>query len=338
MTVSVIVPAHDYGRYLGQAIDSLRGQTFAAWECIVVDDGSTDGTSEIVAALADSDHRIVCISQAASGPSAARNAGLAAASGEFVQFLDADDFLGARKLQQQLEIFRRHPEADVVYGGVRYFADDGPAGAAGQAELGRAGAATSRVVSGCGEIVLAALIDDNFMVVESPLIRRALLEKVGGFDPGIRRMEDWELWLRCALAGACYVHDGATEDDSLPHVRVHRSSSSQDQVAMHQAAVRVRARVESRLPTRALRRLNCRRIHEHLAVIGMLEGLGGSLGYGMRCLLNAGFAERKVRWLAWAVAMPAARLPFGRRAIDRLRAGLARRRGEEVREWQRRWP
>ena len=121
MTVSVIIPTHNYARFLEEAINSLRGGTYSDWECVVVDDGSTDDTPALVATLAASDPRIVYVSQVASGPSAARNAGLATASGEFVQFLDADDLLGPRKLQYQLEIFGRHPEADIVYGGVRYF-------------------------------------------------------------------------------------------------------------------------------------------------------------------------------------------------------------------------
>jgi hypothetical protein len=338
MTVSVIIPAYNYGRFLGQAIESLRSQTYADWECVVVDDGSSDGTAEVAAALAASDRRIACLSQATSGPSAARNAGLAAASGEFVQFLDADDLLGPRKLQHQLEVFGRHPEADIVYGGVRYFVDDGGDDGREKAVRRWVAGSTPRVVSGSGGTVSEALVDDNIMVVEAPLIRRSLLEKVGGFDPRIRRMEDWELWLRCAMAGACFIYDGTGDDEALPHVRVHRASSSQDQIGMHEAAAQVRKGAESRLPTPALRRLNRRRIHEHLAIIGMLEGLNGRLKFGMRCLLKAGFAERRIKWLAWGVLMPAVRLPIGNRAMSRVRASLARRRGEEARDWQTHWP
>jgi glycosyltransferase involved in cell wall biosynthesis len=337
MTVSVIVPAHNYGRYLEQVVDSLRRQVYADWECVVVDDGSSDGTAQIVAAMAASDHRISYMVQPASGPSAARNAGLAAGSGEFVQFLDADDFLGSRKLRHQLDVFARQPEADIVYGGVRYFREGDPE-SAGEAERSWTGGSAPQAVSGRGEAILEPLVDENFMVVEAPLVRRSLLDRAGGFDPRIRRMEDWELWLRCALAGAYFVYDGAQDDDALPHVRIHRTSSSQDQIAMHRAAVEVRQAVESRLPTTALRRLNGKRIHGHLAIIGMLEGLGGRLGYGMRCLLRAGVSERRATWLAWGVLMPLARVPPGRLAIGRLRSFRAGRRGEEVREWQARWP
>jgi glycosyltransferase involved in cell wall biosynthesis len=273
----------------------------------VVDDGSTDDTPALVATLAASDPRIVYVSQAASGPSAARNAGLATASGEFVQFLDADDLLGPRKLQHQLEIFGRHPEADIVYGGVRYFAEDGADDRREKTVRGWVERPTRRVVSGQGETALEALVDDNIMVIESPLIRRSLLAKVGGFDPRIRRMEDWELFLRCALAGAFFLHDGDADYDVLPYVRLHPASSSQDQVAMYEAAVQIRTGLKRQLPTPGLRRLNRKRIHEHWAIIGMLDGRGGRLGHGIRCLLEAGIAERRLKWLAWALLMPLVR-------------------------------
>jgi glycosyltransferase involved in cell wall biosynthesis len=337
MTVTVIVPTRDYGRFLGQAIGSLQLQSYSDWECVVVDDGSSDGTAGIVAALAASDHRISYLSQSAAGPAAARNAGLAATSGDFVQFLDADDFLGSRKLLHQLELFASHPEADIVYGGVRYFIE----GDGGDEEPGGrrwTEAPTRPVVSGSGEPVVAALVNDNIMVTEAPLVRRSLLERTGGFDPLLRRMEDWDLWLRCAMAGAYFLHDGATEDDELTHVRIHRSSSSQNLIAMHEAAVQVRKQIHADLPTGDLRWVNRRRMYEQLAIAGRLEGLYGHVLLGVRYLFRAGIAERNMKWLAWAVLLPLVRWPPGSWALRRVRSMLARRRGEEVRDWQTHWP
>jgi hypothetical protein len=338
MTVSVIIPTRDYGRFIGEAIESLQHLVDVDWECVVVDDGSTDDTAEIVSALAASDGRIVYLAQAATGPSAARNAGLAATSGEFVQFLDADDLLGQYKLRHQLEVFARHPEADLVYGGARYFTE----GLAGSREensgRGWIDGPELRGVSGSGDSVLATLVDANFMVVEAPLIRRSLFERIGGFDLRIKRMEDWECWLRFALAGAYFLRDDSSDADVLPCVRVHRASGSQDQIAMHKAAMRVREGVEAELEDPQLRRLNRRRIHDHWAVIGMLEGLGDHPASGMRYLLKAGLAERRLKWLAWGVLMPLVRRPPGSWAMSRLRAATARRRGEEVRVWHTYWP
>jgi hypothetical protein len=336
--VSVIIPTRDYGRYIGEAIESLQHLEDVDWECVVIDDGSTDDTAEIVSALAASDGRIVYLGQAAAGPSAARNAGLAATSGEFVQFLDADDLLGQCKLRHHLDVFARHPEADVVYGGARYFTE----GLEGDREenSGRRWIDGPELcgVSGSGDSVLAALVDGNFMVVEAPLIRRSLFERIGGFDLRIKRMEDWECWLRCALAGAYFLRDDSSDADALPCVRVHRASGSQDQIAMHKAAAQVREGIEDKLEDPQLRRLNRRRIHDHWAVIGMLEGLGDHLGSGMRYLLKAGLAERRVKWVAWGLVMPLVRRPPGSWAMSRLRIARARRRGEEVRAWHTYWP
>jgi glycosyltransferase involved in cell wall biosynthesis len=338
MTVSVIIPTRDYGRYIGEAIESLQHQGDVDWDCVVVDDGSTDDTAGIVSALAASDSRIAYLAQAAAGPSAARNAGLAATTGEFVQFLDADDFLGPRKLQHQLEVFARHPEADIVYGAVRYFVEGVPGDSEENAGRRWIDGPELLPAPGPGASVLATLVDDNFMVIEAPLIRRSLVERIGGFDARIRRLEDWECWLRCALAGAYFLHDGSTDPAALPCVRVHRASGSQDQIAMHEAAARVREAIEGKLEDPQLRRLNRRRIHGHWAVIGMLEGLGDHLGSGMRYLLKAGVAERRIKWLAWGLLMPLVRRPPGSWAMRRLRVFLARRRGEEVRDWQTHWP
>jgi glycosyltransferase involved in cell wall biosynthesis len=326
-TVSIIVPAFNYGRFIAGTIESVQAQTLTDWECLVVDK-STDDTADIVAAIAADDARVRYVRQADSGLSAARNAGLRATSGRFVQFLDADDLIGPGKLERQAEILESRPEVDLVYGEARYFRD--------------ATAESPRVewerklstFSGAGEPLLAALLRENIMVVQAPLIRRPLLERVGGFDPNLPTIEDWDCWIRCALAGAVFQYDAGSGADCRSYVRVHGASMSSDQIAMHETAVRIREDVESKLPSPELRRLNRRRIHEQWAVIGMLEGLGDHLGSGMRHLLKAGLAERRITWLAWGVLMPLVRRPPGSWAMHRLRAFRARRRGEEVRDWQ----
>ena len=331
MTVSVIIPAFNYGRFIARTIASVQAQTLTNWECVVVDK-STDDTAEIVAAISADDARVRYLRQEDRGLSAARNAGLRATTGEFVQFLDADDLIGPRKLERQAEILASHPEVDLVYGQARYFRD--------------ATAESPRVewerelstVSGAGEPLLAALLRQNIMVVQAPLIRRPLLERIGGFDPNLPTIEDWDCWIRCALAGAVFQYDAGSGADCWSYVRVHGASMSSDQIAMHETAVRIREKVESKLPGPELRRLNRRRIHEQWAVIGMLQGLGDHPGSGMRHLLKAGLAERRFNWLAWGVLMPLVRRPPGSWAMRRLRAFRARRRGEEVRDWQTHWP
>ena len=332
MMISVIIPAYNYGRFIARTIASVQAQTLSDWECLVVDDDSTDDTYEVVTAIAAQDARVRYMRRPNGTLSAARNAGLHATNGEFVQFLDADDLIGALKFEQQVAILAAHPEADLVYGDARYFVDataDAP-----RLEWERPLSA----VSGSGEPLLAALLSDNIMVVQAPLIRRPLLERVGGFDAGLRKVEDWDCWIRCALVGATFLHHAGSGRDSRSYVRVHGASMSTDQIAMHRTVVEIRERVDTQLPSPALRRLNHKRIHDHWAILGRLEGLGDHPRLGMRYMLKAGLAERRIKWLAWGVLMPLVRVPPGGWAVSRLRAFLAHRRGEEAREWKARRP
>src|SRR5258706_4261497 len=91
--VAVIVPCHNYGRFLGECVGSLTGQTFGDWECVIVDDGSTDDTRSVANALVSGDPRIRYLWQERQGPSTARNTGLSATRSDCVQPLDADDML-----------------------------------------------------------------------------------------------------------------------------------------------------------------------------------------------------------------------------------------------------
>jgi len=325
VTVSVIVPTHNYGQYIRQTVESVRRQTWTDWECLVVDDGSADGTGNIMAELAATDPRIRYLRQENRGPSAARNAGLAATSGEFVQFLDADDLIGPCKLEHQLHLFSEHPGVDIVYGDARYFRDGemptstipGPDRWIEMPPLGG--------VSGAAELVLPALLRDNIMVVQAPLIRRSVLSRVGGFAIGLRRWEDWDLWLRCALAGSAFLWDDCDDPDALSYVRVHESSNSQDRVAMAKAALHVRQQVQRHLCHEKLRRLNQVGVHQQWASLGILEGLGEHPASGVRYLVRAGLAERRLKWLAWGLLIPFLRQPPGSLALRTWRRVKARR-------------
>lgn len=309
----MIIPCFNHGRFVTEAIASVRAQTWAHLECIVVDDGSTDGTGEMLRAIAEIDGRVTYLWQSNAGLSAARNAGLAATRGEFVQFLDADDYIGSGKLAHQLTLFAKRPGADIVYGDVRYFADVGSTG--GGMDRRRVARPTLPSVSGDGVSVLAELVRDNVMVVQAPLIRRPLLERVGGFDTSLPRLEDWDCWLRCAMAGASFLHDQSSDPDLLSYVRVRPGSLSANQPEMLKTALQIRDRLDRHLPTQELRRLNQLRTHEQWAQMGVMEGEAGRPGVGVRWLLRASLAERRIKWLMWGALIPALRMSAARRAL-----------------------
>ena len=102
--VSVIIPCYNYALYLPESVGSIIKQTYSNWECIIVDDGSTDNTKEVVQQLCAKDDRIKYFLQSNSGPTVARNYGLAVAKGDLIQFLDADDLIENPKIEKQVAI------------------------------------------------------------------------------------------------------------------------------------------------------------------------------------------------------------------------------------------
>lgn len=184
--ISVIIPAYNQAAYISEAIQSVLAQTFPHFELIVVDDGSTDETPEILAELRDP--RIRVIRQPNAGLSAARNTGLRASSAPLVTFLDADDYFLPTKLEVLSAYLDQHPEVGMVAGRVRYIDQRG--------QLILEPAPPSIPLS------LPHLLFANPVCVSAVLLRRNWLDRVGVFDESLRACEDWDLWLRL-LAADC---------------------------------------------------------------------------------------------------------------------------------------
>src|SRR5215831_9468158 len=116
--VSVVIPTYNNARFLPEALDSLLGQTYRDFELIVVDDGSTDDTLEV---LKPYRHLIRYVRKENGGPASARNLGIRHASGELIAFQDADDIWLPDKLQLQVDYLREHPEVGLVFSGSIFF-------------------------------------------------------------------------------------------------------------------------------------------------------------------------------------------------------------------------
>lgn len=116
--ISVIIPVYNTEKYLAESIESVFSQTYRPVELIVVDDGSTDGSAAVARRYLP---RLTCLRQANAGSSAARNAGLLAAQGDFYAFLDADDIWTEDKLALQFAAFRSDPRLDVIFGHIEQF-------------------------------------------------------------------------------------------------------------------------------------------------------------------------------------------------------------------------
>jgi len=118
--VSVIIPCYNQGNYIGETLQSLQSQTYSNWECIVIDDGSTDNTVAVVDDFCQKDSRILLFSKSNGGSASARNFGLTKVSGDYIQFLDADDLLDELKFAKQVEVMECN-QLDVSYTDYSFF-------------------------------------------------------------------------------------------------------------------------------------------------------------------------------------------------------------------------
>jgi glycosyltransferase involved in cell wall biosynthesis len=184
--VSVVLPTYNRAPLLGRAIRSVLGQTYADFEVIVVDDGSTDGTAGVVAAFGDPRVSYVRLARN-SGASAARNAGIRVARGKFLAFQDSDDEWLPAKLQKQMSVFERGPGGlGVVYSDMQRVWDDGTTSyfAAPDVLPGRL----------LGTSVWFYQVCD--LGVQSTVIRREWLDAAGHFNEALPALEDLEMFIR----------------------------------------------------------------------------------------------------------------------------------------------
>ncbi len=182
--VSVIIPAFNAAETLRDAVESVLAGTYKTIEVIIVDDGSRDSTSLIAKKLARSDSRTTLHRRRNGGVSAALNSGLAHASGEFVSRLDADDLWHPTKLDRQLEVACKNPQAALIYTWVRYIDADG--------QVVRDGPRQRFPTRSLCRGIYESLVGGN----SSALIRRQAIQDVGGYDETLSSWEDLLLQLR----------------------------------------------------------------------------------------------------------------------------------------------
>ncbi len=179
--VSVVIPTYNREKYLQKALSSVLAQTYQCLEIIVIDDGSTDNTGKIVRSFKKD---IRYIYQENQGVSTARNVGIRNSQGDFIAFLDSDDYWFPEKTELQIALFHKHPEYGMVASRCASIRLDGS-----YRETNRRGS------SGW---VLEQLFRANFIRTSSAIIRKECFDKVGLFDEGLKECEEYDLWLRIA--------------------------------------------------------------------------------------------------------------------------------------------
>ena len=228
--VSVIIPAYNAAWCVRRAVDSVLAQSFRDYELIVVDDGSQDETAAILASYGDA---LRVVSKPNGGLSSARNAGIAAARGEFVAFLDADDWWLPAKLARQVALMDARPDllfcatASGVQTPTGERLADWRCGAADDSALASI-FATNAHVAGSGSAVLA---------------KRAAFARAGGFDESLRSLEDIDMWMRLAALGGF-----ACIDEALAVIEKSANSMSGNLAVMRAAAIQVMRKNRGLLP------------------------------------------------------------------------------------------
>lgn len=182
--ISVIIPVYNGAKTIKKTIKSVLAQTFQDFEIVIIDDGSTDQTLQVIQEINDS--RIEVYSYSNAGVSHARNEGIKQARGEYISFIDADDLWTPDKLEFQYEILQNNPSAKIAYSWTDWIDEDD--------RFLRPAARLSFE----GDIYANLLIIDFMGCGSNPLIFRECLLAVGGFDSTLRGGEDWDLWIRLA--------------------------------------------------------------------------------------------------------------------------------------------
>lgn len=181
--VSVVTPAYNAMKYLPATLESILQQTFTDFEVLIVDDGSTDNIVQWATGLVDP--RVRFFSQANQGVSVARNTAIAHAQGEYVAFLDADDLWEPTKLAKQVRCLDENPEVGLVHSWMVFIDEQGNS--------------TGRVMKHNVEgYAWKEIVQSNKIACLSVMVRRCCFDAVGAFDPSLRAIEDWDLWIRIA--------------------------------------------------------------------------------------------------------------------------------------------
>jgi glycosyltransferase involved in cell wall biosynthesis len=237
--ISIIIPCYNMGKYITEALESIGKQNYTHWEVIAVDDcGPEDGTKEIVESFAAShpEHRVEFIRHVENGGvSKARNTAIHAANGEFLAFLDPDDFWGATFLSEHMKVIESDGDISVSYTDARFVNDKGMV-------TGGVWGPDDKEHRGLPE----SLYRRNFINPSTVLSRTEKVILCGSFDesPEIQHVEDWDLWLRMLHEGAKFSYTPSAQSFHRRHAEA--ATSDRAAVRLRESALRDKY---SELPT-----------------------------------------------------------------------------------------
>lgn len=217
--ISVIMPSYNHERFVGQAIGSVLSQTLADLELIVIDDGSTDGTADVIRSFTDPRIRTVLRDRNV-GSAQGTNEGLRLARAPFVAMISSDDFFEPHKLESQLRVLDEFPQVSAVFCRPRIVDETGHEYGAGTHPLQRQ-FSTGRWPR--PELLRRLFLHGNFLCHPSVLVRRENYDRVGFHDVRMSSLGDFDMWIRTAVA--CQG-DFLVLDEQLMSFRIHSANTS----------------------------------------------------------------------------------------------------------------
>ncbi len=309
--ISIIIPCYNGEKFLKDALASVLWQTYTNWECILVDDGSTDGTAEVFGNFVQKDQRFRYFRQNNSGPSSARNNGIDKAKGEFIQFLDADDVILPGRLEHCLKIFEQSNQTDVVYTDYMTF---------------QSGHGYSRILPAkmpYGEDPIRSFLFENnrtFVVLIHTLMFRKEAISQNTFNTNLHsHAEDIECWVRMAVNGIRFHF----LDQILSIYRYTEHSLGSDEVKLLSAKIEV-LRLYHDHPKCAVYRSdfqNALMYHSQRLVIAYFMARSFRSGFNrLRKVWAISTLGAKIKMLGWGFLM----LIFSKETIANSRAWIVK--------------
>ena len=185
--VSIIVPVYNVENYIEKCLESVKNQSYTKFECLIVNDGSKDKSIDLAQKFTEIDSRFKILNKPNGGLASARNFGIKHSTGEFIAFLDSDDAWEKNKLQNQIEVFSKNKNIDLVYSNVMMHSEE-----------------TNKNFDYKGERYQGnplELLYSNKVIGSgsSVIISKKVIEKVGVFNESLKSFEDLEYWFRCAI-------------------------------------------------------------------------------------------------------------------------------------------
>jgi glycosyltransferase involved in cell wall biosynthesis len=268
-TVDIIIPFFNTpARYVRTALDSVVAQTCAGWRAVLVDDGSGEPSAAEAEALVGSyrDARLIYLRVPHRGLPAARNAGIARTEAPYIALLDSDDAWYPRKLERQLDLFRKQPGIDVVYANCEVIDSEDRVVGVGRRKLHLNGLTR--------EQLFAEMLKQNFVPVITAVFRRRAGQAVGFFNENMLDLEDKDFWLRLLHSGSCFVY----QDEVLARYRVHAGNMSKKTENRQQGRFRLIETAEALVAgDPALRRINWPKLRRYMLRHAYQEAAEGYL-------------------------------------------------------------